>query len=381
MMGFAQRGGWGLRLLFLHGRGAEDFDGFTHVFDGDVAGDEGLAGAGEEDEFDGAVEEFFVLGDFVHDGVGFQAFGEGGGEVHGEDDVHDGAGVFGGEPGFFDAEVEGGADAEGDGFTVEDFSVGEGGFDAVADGVAEVEKGADVLGFPFVFFDDARFDGDVACDEVGEFFDGGEGESDGDFGADVAEFGQHGGVADGCVFDDFCHAFREGPGGHGDEGGGVDDDEGGLVEGADEVFAFGDVDGGFSSGGAVGLGDDGRRDLHEGYAAIVDGGDESGEVSDDASAEGGDGAGAVVSGADEFGAKLLGAGEVFAGFSGGDDVEAGCVTGVFEGDFDAFCVEASNAGLGDDGDFTGDAGAVGEFADAVKVAVVDVDVVGAFSQG
>ena len=43
-------------------------------------------------------------------------------------------------------------------------AVAGGGFDGVAEGVAEVEEGAEAFGFVFVGFDDAGFDGDVAAD-------------------------------------------------------------------------------------------------------------------------------------------------------------------------------------------------------------------------
>mgnify|MGYP000083368916 FL=1 len=375
------RTGRGETARFSGEGAAEFFDGFLHVVDGDVVGDEGLACLGEEDEFDGAVAEFFVLGDFFHDGLGVESLGEDGGEVHGPDDVHDGTYVRRRKAGFLNAEVQGGAHAEGDGFTVEDFTVGKGGFDTVADGVSEVEEGAYVPGFPFVFFDDAGFDGDVARDEVGQAFDGIQREADGDFRAYFAEFREHGGVPDGGVLDDFGHAFREGAGVHGDEGGGVDDNDGGLVECADEVFTFGDVDGCFASGGAIGLGDNGRGDLDEGDAAVVDGCDEAGKVSDDASAKGCDGTAAVMPGADEFRTEFPDAFQALGRLPGGNGVLADDEAGAFQGGLDAIGVVPGDAGFGDDGDFAGEAGTEGEFPDPVQVAVVDVDVVGAFSQG
>ena len=55
--------------------------------------------------------------------------------------------------------VEGGDAAPGYGFAVEELFVVGGGFDGVADGVAEVEDHAQA-GFFFVFADDVGFDAD-----------------------------------------------------------------------------------------------------------------------------------------------------------------------------------------------------------------------------
>ena len=51
-------------------------------------------------------------------------------------------------------EEQRGAHAERDRLAVEQLAVGHGGLDAVADGVAEVEQGADAGGFVFVRLDD-----------------------------------------------------------------------------------------------------------------------------------------------------------------------------------------------------------------------------------
>ena len=49
--------------------GAEVVDGGAEVFGGEGADDFGVAGAGEDDEADGSGGEFFVAGEFFHDGV------------------------------------------------------------------------------------------------------------------------------------------------------------------------------------------------------------------------------------------------------------------------------------------------------------------------
>lgn len=75
---------------------------------------------------------------------------------------------FGGvETGVFFGDKECGAETEADGFAVQHFSVGEGGLDAVTDGVAEVKKCADIFCFGFVLFDDAGFDCDIFCEDFG----------------------------------------------------------------------------------------------------------------------------------------------------------------------------------------------------------------------
>ena len=50
---------------------------------------------------------------------------------------------------------------------MEHFAIGQRGLDAVADRVAEVEEGADVLGLVFVCLDDAGLDRDVTGEQVG----------------------------------------------------------------------------------------------------------------------------------------------------------------------------------------------------------------------
>ena len=124
---------------------------------------------------------------------------------------------------------------------MEHFAVGQGGLDAVADRVAEVEEGPDVLGFVFVRLDDARLDRDVAGEEIG-----------GDiafFGIDGEEIVKHGGIADRGVLDRFREAFVKLPGGEGAEGLGIDDDKLRLVEGSEQVFPFGDVHAGLAADG------------------------------------------------------------------------------------------------------------------------------------
>ena len=58
------------------------------------------------------------------------------------------------------------------------------------------------------------------------------------------------------------------------------------MEAADEVFAGGEVDAGLAADGGVDLGEESGGDLDVADAAHVDGGEEAGDVADDAAAEG-----------------------------------------------------------------------------------------------
>jgi hypothetical protein len=192
--------------------------------------------------------------------------------------------------------------ADGDGFAVEVVAVAGGGFEGVAYGVAEVEDGAEA-GFGFVLADDGGFDGAAAGDDTGEFA-----------GLELEEAGQGAfelreecGVVDNAVFDDFGEAGAVFAAGEGAEGIQIAQHESGLPEGADEVLSGGEVDAGFASYGAIDLGEEGGGYLDEGDSAEVGGGDESGEVTDDAPAQGHDegaafqamGGEVVVAGADD----------------------------------------------------------------------------------
>ena len=124
-------------------------------------------------------------------------------------------------------------------------AIGDGGFNAVADGVAKVQECSYSGGFLFVFFDNAGFDRDVARDEFG-----------GDVlvkWVEVFEVAEHVFIADGGVLDNFGKALAVFTARKGEEGVWVDEDEARLVKGADEVFSFGDIDAGFTSDSRVDL--------------------------------------------------------------------------------------------------------------------------------
>ena len=84
----------------------------------------------------------------------------------------------------------------------------------------------------------------------------------------------------------------------------VGEDGEGVVEAADEIFSGQEIDAGFAADGGVDLREKGGRDLHVADAAHVDGGEEAGDVANDAATEGEEQRVAVGSG----GGELLGEG-------------------------------------------------------------------------
>ncbi len=101
------------------------------------------------------------------------------------------------------------------------------------------------------------------------------------------------------MLDDLAQAREELPPREGPEEALVGDDDGGLVEGPDQVLAPGVVDGRLPSDAAVHLGEEGRGDLDQADAPHVDGCDEAGEVSDGPPAERDDRRPAVEPGLEE----------------------------------------------------------------------------------
>lgn len=346
--------------------GEEVGEGIAEVLPGDVLAEDGVPELFEEDEADAAVLEFLVAGGEGKGVVDIDTCGEGEGEFQRAQGVEDVSFFGGAEAGVQPREVEGCTQPEADGFAMQEFAIGQGGFDAMADGVTQIEEGADAEGFFFVFFDDAGFDGDVGGDDVGEAVDGAEGEAEVDFIGQLAQGVEHAGFADGGVLDHFGHAFADESRGEGGEGGGVDEDEPGLVEGADEVFAAGDVDCGLAAHGAIDLGHDAGGYLHEGDAAVVDAGDEACHVAHDTAAQGDNEAGAVVPFGDHFADDFFYSGEVFVGFSGGEAVQAGGVSAFFEALLNPAGVEGAYVGVGDDGGFAVEPGVAAEVADGFE---------------
>src|SRR3546814_20163059 len=80
--------------------------------------------------------------------------------------------------------------------------------------------------------------------------------------------GEEIGVVDQAVFDHLGIACAELARGQRREGGGVDQAECGLVEGADQLLSRGDVDRGLAADATVPLREQGRRHLDAGTAAL-----------------------------------------------------------------------------------------------------------------
>ena len=91
------------------------------------------------------------------------------------------------------------------------------------------------------------------------------------------------------MFDDLGQSLAKNPVGQRVEHRRVGNHEPGLMEGADEVLAKGAVDTGFSADRAVDLCDYGGRNLDDRDTSVMDRGDESREIPNDATTKGEDG--------------------------------------------------------------------------------------------
>lgn len=105
-------------------RSPEKFDSFGNGFWGDFGAGVGLPCLREKDEGALAAGEFFVASHFFDEGFGAEAVGEDERELKATQEGDDALAVFGSKGGVFLGKVESGADAEGDGFAVEEFAVG-----------------------------------------------------------------------------------------------------------------------------------------------------------------------------------------------------------------------------------------------------------------
>ncbi len=274
----------------------------------------------------------------------------------------DAGGVGGGEGAAVAGEVGGGDRSPGDGFAVEELPVAGGGFDGVAEGVAEVEDHAEA-GFALVGGDDVGFDADAGGDDAGE--EGGVlgvGGGEDAVGAGFEEAEELGG-ADDAGLDGFLEAGAELAWGEGGEGGGVGEDGEGVVEAAGEVFACEEVDAGFAADGGVDLGEEGGGELNVANAAHVDGGEEAGDVAEDAATQSQENRSAVGAGLRELFEEALDGGEAFVLLAGGDEEDGGGVLGG-ERLEDGGGVELPDFGGGDDEEAGERGGGAEEFAEA-----------------
>ena len=96
-----------------------------------------------------------------------------------------------------------------------------------------------------------------------------------------------------------------------------------MVEASDEIFTGGKVGAGFAADRGVDLGEEGGGDLDVVDAAHVDGGEETGEVADDAAAERDKDRGAVGAGFGEFCGKAFDLAEALKALTGGEEEGGG----------------------------------------------------------
>jgi len=193
---------------------------------------------------------------------------------------------------------------------MEELLVVGGGFDGVADGVAEVEDHAEA-GFFFVFADDIGFDADAGGDDAGE--SGGFACEDG-FGV-LLHVAEELCIVDDAGFDGFLQACVEFGGGKSAEKIYVGEDSLRMVEAADEIFSCGEIDSGFSADGGVDLRQERRRDLDVADAPHVNGSEEAGDVAEDSATEGEEERVAVGSGVGELVGEGFDVGEAFVAFA------------------------------------------------------------------
>lgn len=337
-----------------------------HVFAAEAGFDYGLAELFEEDESDLAGLVFFVVLHVGEPGVGAE-IGRGHGQAGGLQQADDAFGVGGFQVAFALGEASGEHHAGGDGFAVQPVAVAHLGFDGVAEGVAEVEVGADAVLF-FVLFDDMGFHLAAVLDGVGQgalllLHDGGH---------VLLEAGEEMDVAEQGVFDDFGKAGGKFARGQGAEGGGVGDNGLGLVEGADHIFAEGVVDAGFAANGGIDLTEQGGGDLDEGDAALVGGGGKAGQIADDAATEGEEGGAAVGVVLQQAGVDVLQGFAVFVLLAVGQDDAANGYAELPAGGFDGGEVEGGDGFVADDGGLVANVGA-DELGQMVQQAVADVD--------
>ena len=170
--------------------------------------------------------------------------------------------------------------ADGDGFPVQVFAVVGDGFERVADGVAEIQDGPQAA-LGLVLPHDLRLDlaatghdsrqgARVAPQQLGQV---------------ALQPSEEPGVVDDAVFDHLGEAGAILA--HGQRGQRVQvaQHEPRLVERADQVLARLQVHADFAADGAVHLGEQGGRHLHEGHAAQIGSGHESRQVAHHAAAE------------------------------------------------------------------------------------------------
>ncbi len=216
----------------------------------------------------------------------------------------------------------------------------------MGEGVAEVEEHA-FAGFVFVAGDDGGFDADGGEDDALQEFRIAMGCGSEDGFAMTGEEREQGGIADEGALNTFEEAGAEFAWRESGERGGVGEDGARRMDAAEEIFAFGKIDAGLATDGCVDLREKrgGERDVVN--AALIDGGEKSGEVGDDASAEWDQHGIAMGAGAGELGGEALDGGEGFVAFAGRNEEDDGALS-AGEGFEEGFAVEAEDVRRGDE---------------------------------
>ena len=160
------------------------------------------------------------------------------------------------------------------------------------------------------------------------------------------------------------------------EVGGVDPDAGRLVERDDQVLPLRVVDADLSADGRIDHRQEGRRDHEQRQAAVVRGGGEPGEVTDDPAADGDDGRLAVGCRIIERVVEVRGLEERLGRLAGGHDGERGAEPGGPQARFDGPAVRLGVAVGDDEGEGRARQAAAGERPDAGGVGGRQGDVVG-----
>ena len=201
--------------------------------------------------------------------------------------------------------------APGDSFAMQQLPVSGGGFDGVADGVAEIENHAQTA-FVLIGGHDGGFHADGGDDDLlqcvgfklkqarGVRFHEAEQRS----------------VANDARLQAFDEAGAQLALRKSGQEIDVGDDCGGMVEGSDEIFAFGKIDAGFAADGRVNLCQKRGGNLNETNAAHVDSGQKSADIADDAAAEGDEQRAAIGTGGSKLAAEFFQAGKNLESFAG-----------------------------------------------------------------
>ena len=170
--------------------------------------------------------------------------------------------------------------ADGDGFAMQVAAVTRNSFQAMADGVAKIQNGAQA-GLGFVLAHHVGFDLAAA----GNDFRQGGGMTAEDFGHFPLQPFKQGCIVDDAVLDDLGQAGPEFAVGQPTQGRQIAEHQARLVESADQIFAGLEIDAHFPAHGTVHLGEQGGGHLDQRHSAQVGGGDETRQIPDHATAQ------------------------------------------------------------------------------------------------